>query len=122
LYERKRTLLASGPTPPAPVVPWPVGRSTASVEGHAPAAGSSLAARADRLLLERFAPPTLIINTRGDIAYIHGRTGAYLEIAAGEPRTNLFAMAREGLRLDLPAAVRIATAEDREVLHKGIRV
>jgi two-component system CheB/CheR fusion protein len=82
----------------------------------------SLKRTMETVLLDRFAPPTLVVTDQGDIAYIHGRTGAYLEPAAGEPRHNVFAMAREGLRTSLQAAVRAATTADHEVTQHGIPV
>ena len=65
---------------------------------------------AQRILLEHFAPPAVIINEKGDIVYISGRTGKYLEPAAGKTNTNIFAMAREGLRIELAGAIRSAIA------------
>jgi two-component system, chemotaxis family, CheB/CheR fusion protein len=51
---------------------------------------------ADQLLLQNFAPPSVLINLEGDILYITGRTGQYLEPAAGKANMNIYAMAREG--------------------------
>ena len=53
--------------------------------------------------MNRFAPASVVVNDRGDILYIHGRTGDYLEPATGQPRLNILDMAREGLRIDLAA-------------------
>ena len=75
-----------------------------------------------RLLLNRFAPACVIVNERGDIRYIHGRTGDYLEPATGQPRLNILDMAREGLRMDLAAALRRAAGQDAPVVHEGVRV
>jgi two-component system, chemotaxis family, CheB/CheR fusion protein len=61
---------------------------------------------ADQLLLQRFAPASVLINGEGDILYITGRTGKYLEPAAGKANMNIYAMAREGLRNELPGAIR----------------
>jgi two-component system CheB/CheR fusion protein len=44
-----------------------------------------VAASMSRLLLAKFAPPCVVVNRRGDIEYIHGRTGSYLEPATGRP-------------------------------------
>ena len=60
--------------------------------------------------------------TRGDISFIHGRTGNYLEPASGQPRHNLLEMAREGLRLALAAALRRAAGQKSEVVSEGVRV
>jgi two-component system CheB/CheR fusion protein len=62
----------------------------------------------DQLLLQRFTPASVLVNDRGDIIYITGRTGKYLEPVAGEAFWNINAMAREGLREVLPQAFRKA--------------
>jgi two-component system CheB/CheR fusion protein len=56
---------------------------------------------ADKLILQCYSPPTVLVNIKGDILYITGRTGKYLEPAAGKVNWNIFAMAREGLNYDL---------------------
>jgi two-component system CheB/CheR fusion protein len=56
------------------------------------------------LVLQRYAPPAVLVNEKGDILYVSGKTGKYLEPAAGKANWNLFAMAREGLRYDINRA------------------
>jgi two-component system CheB/CheR fusion protein len=63
---------------------------------------------ADQLLLQRFTPASVLINPDGDILYITGRTGKYLEPSAGKANMNIYAMAREGLQNELPGAIRKA--------------
>lgn len=65
---------------------------------------ANLQSVADQLLLQRFSPPAVLVNNKGDILYISGRTGKYLEPAAGKANWNIFAMAREGLRFELDNA------------------
>ena len=55
----------------------------------------------DQLLLQKYSPAAVLVNDKGDILYISGRTGKYLEPAAGKANWNIFAMAREGLRYEL---------------------
>jgi two-component system, chemotaxis family, CheB/CheR fusion protein len=74
------------------------------------------------LLLARFAPASVVINERGDIVYIHGRTGAYLEPGSGQPRMNILEMAREGLKIGLASAMREAMAQDSEAIREHVRV
>ena len=62
----------------------------------------------DQLLLQQFSPASVLVTNQGDILYITGSTGKYLEPAAGKANMNLFAMAREGLRNELPATFRKA--------------
>jgi two-component system CheB/CheR fusion protein len=65
-------------------------------------------------LLKRMAPIAALVNAKGDIAYLHGRTGLYLEPAAGEAgMQNIITMARDGLRLGLGAALRTAVASQQ---------
>lgn len=72
----------------------------------------------DQLLLQQFSPASVLVTDQGDILYITGSTGKYLEPAAGKANMNLFAMAREGLRNELPNAFRKALQNyDKVVLH-----
>jgi len=52
---------------------------------------------ANKLILRCYSPSTVLVNVKGDILYITGRTGKYLEPAAGKVNWNVFAMVREGL-------------------------
>ncbi len=77
---------------------------------------------AERAMLEQYAPVSALVDQRGEILYLHGRTGLYLEPAPGEPGTNILKMAREGLRRDLTAALHKAVATGDLVRHPGLRV
>ncbi|PPD32930.1 MAG: chemotaxis protein CheB [Methylomonas sp.] len=63
---------------------------------------------ADQLLLQHYAPAAVLVNADGDILYISGRTGKYLEPAAGKANWNIHAMAREGLQFELISALKKA--------------
>jgi two-component system CheB/CheR fusion protein len=76
----------------------------------------------EQLLLQQFAPPAVLTNNQGDILYISGHTGKYLELAAGKVNWNLFAMAREGLRYELNNAFHKALHEKTTVTLKNIVV
>ena len=71
----------------------------------------SLQAAADRVLLQVYAPAAVVVNSEGDIVYISGRTGKYLEPAAGKANWNFHAMVREGLRAPLVAALKLAATQ-----------
>ena len=74
------------------------------------------------LLVARYAPAAVIVNERGEVVYIHGHTGAYLEPPPGRPTHHLIEMAREGLQHNLAMALRQATGVEDEVVHHNIRV
>jgi two-component system CheB/CheR fusion protein len=77
---------------------------------------------AEGFLIKSYAPPSVLINEKGDIQYVHGRTGKYLEPAQGEAKLNILDMAREGLRGELSRAIRKAIASKQDVTCKGLRV
>ena len=77
---------------------------------------------ADHLLLQTYAPAAVLVNDQGDILYISGRTGNYLEPAAGKANWNIFAMAREGLRYELTTAFRKALRQREPVISRNIKV
>jgi two-component system CheB/CheR fusion protein len=104
LYRRLGSALRAEPVPfPAAFVP-PV--PDAPLKALQPAA--NLQSLADQVLLQCYSPAAVLINHKGDILYISGRTGKYLEPAAGKTNWNIFAMAREGLRDELTGALQKA--------------
>jgi two-component system, chemotaxis family, CheB/CheR fusion protein len=77
---------------------------------------------ADQVLLQRFAPASVLVNENGDIIYITGRTGKYLEPAAGKANMNIYTMAREGLRNELLLALRKAMNTFSPVIIHNLNV
>ncbi|MBT3422387.1 MAG: PAS domain-containing protein [Bacteroidetes bacterium] len=76
----------------------------------------------DQILLQQFAPASVLVNDKGDIVYITGRTGKYLEPVAGKANWNIYAMAREGLRDVLPGTFRKAMQNFSKVKISNIKV
>ena len=62
------------------------------------------------------------MNAQGDILYISGRTGKYLEPAAGKANWNVIAMAHEGLRYDLSSALHRVHHRKGAVTVRAIKV
>ena len=81
----------------------------------------SLQTAADRVLLQVYAPAAVVVNNAGDIVYISGRTGKYLEPAAGKANWNFHAMVNEGLRAPLAAALKLATTQPEAVQLPHLR-
>lgn len=77
---------------------------------------------ADQLLLQKFAPAAVLVTGTGDLVYISGRTGKYLEPAAGKVNWNVLAMAREGLRHELAIALPKALRGGEAVHCRNLRV
>ncbi len=87
-----------------------------------PGAQDHLRFLTERTLLEHQALAGALVNDRGDILYLHGRTGRYLELAAGEVEVNILKMAREGLRRPLTVALRRAASKQERVHEAGVPV
>jgi two-component system CheB/CheR fusion protein len=75
-----------------------------------------------QLLLQHFSAAAALTNDEGDIIFISGRTGKYLEPAAGKANLNIFAMAREGLRYELNVLFNSAVRQKKELTRKGLTV
>jgi two-component system CheB/CheR fusion protein len=77
---------------------------------------------ADQLLLQHFSPPGVLVNDKGDIVYISGRTGKYLEPSVGKANMNIFAMLRDGLQNEFSGAFRQALVKKETVHLYNIKV
>ena len=77
----------------------------------------------EQALLRQVAPTGALVKGQGDILYLHGRTGMYLEPAPGKAGiSNILEMAREGLRRDLTTALHRAVGTKTTVRSPGLRV
>ncbi|MGB1951110.1 MAG: PAS domain-containing protein [Marinobacter sp.] len=83
---------------------------------------TNLQSAADHVLLQVYSPAAVVLNADADIVYISGRTGKYLEPAAGKANWNIHAMAREGLRGPLYTALKQAAEKPEPVELKGVLV
>lgn len=86
------------------------------------AAADNLQSLADQLLLQQFSPAAVLVNAAGDLIYISGRTGKYLEPAAGKVNWNIHAMAREGLRHELALALPKALRSGERVVYRNLQI
>jgi two-component system CheB/CheR fusion protein len=93
---------------------------TPSLSSSASGAIPNLQTLADQVLLQAFSPAAVLVNASGDIVYISGRTGQYLEPAAGKANWNLHVMLRPGLRTPIAMALRQALQERLSVVLNGL--
>jgi two-component system, chemotaxis family, CheB/CheR fusion protein len=77
---------------------------------------------AERLLMERYAPPCVVVNEKFEAVHTSTRTGRYLELPVGEPTIDILRMAREELRPALRAAIYKSFTEQRQVAFRGVKV
>jgi len=77
---------------------------------------------ADQVLLQEFSPPAVLVNAGGDILYISGRTGRFLEPAAGKANWNIHVMLRPEIRAQILGAMRQALVERKPVELRGLQL
>jgi len=77
---------------------------------------------ADQILLQKFSPASVLVNGDGDILYITGRTGKYLEPSSGKANWNIHAMAREGLNHELPGVFRKALQNYNPTVLRNLKI
>ena len=97
----------------APVIPFETRSATMN---------SNLQMQVEQQLLKNHSPASVLISKEGDILYIHGRTGAFLEPAAGKANWNIHAMAREPLRYELDDLLRRAAQGDGQQVQRAVLI
>jgi two-component system CheB/CheR fusion protein len=128
IYQRKQgTRTVRSAVPEIPTLGSMRGR-----EGAGGAGGAVGAARrtervplcdvVQKLLLEQYAPASLLLTEHGEILYLFGRAGQYLEPADGEAGLNVYRMACEGLRSELTMALHQAISQRQTICHPSVSV
>jgi two-component system CheB/CheR fusion protein len=82
---------------------------------------TNFAELARRVLLQSYAPASVVTDKNGNILYVHGETGKYLRPAPGQATLNIVDMAREGLQMELRAALNGAD-QDMSTLNKEVSI
>jgi two-component system CheB/CheR fusion protein len=77
---------------------------------------------ADHALMQHYKPVGVLVNEAGDIMYISGSTGKYLEPAVGKANLNIFAMLCDGLGSEFPPAFRSTIANRKSVVLHNLKV
>jgi two-component system, chemotaxis family, CheB/CheR fusion protein len=82
----------------------------------------SLRELTEQALLRHIAAAGVLVDDQGDILYLHGRSGMYLELSTGPADNNILKMARDGLRQALSAALRNASTTQGSVRVRDLLV
>jgi two-component system CheB/CheR fusion protein len=103
-----------------------------AIRESAPGAPANLGKRAtspkspreilERIVLDEYAPASVLINEKLDVLYFQGATRKYLWAPKGEPSFNLLKMAPEGLRDRLPLALRNVLRNGEPLTLKGVEI
>lgn len=120
IYQRDGVTQGSLLALPRRVGELPAGLAVASMRVGPPL--SQVASIAQKLILDRFAPASVLINGRFETLYFCGPTDDFLLRPRGAPSQDLLAMVREGLRSRLRAALREAESSGLTVNVAGARM
>ena len=83
---------------------------------------TTMAENFHKILLETYTPASLLINEKGDILYINGKTSKFLELNPGEVTMNIHQMAKEELRYALSNAIHQARAQKTTISINDIKL
>ena len=127
LVDKKHRVHRKKAATATPAMTFPVDYAAAGPATKKPqveALGSEkfLQTEVSRVIMDRFAPPGVVVDNDMQIVQFRGQTGAYLEPAPGEASLNLLKMAKEGLLYGLRTALHTAS-KTRNAVHKdGLQV
>jgi len=123
LYERKQDLVVAKRGPLSHFLPPMVKIDAAVSRAAGKTVKPTLREVTERALLQQVVQSGALVNDRGDILYLHGRTGMFLEPPPGEAgMNNILKMAREGLQLELTTALHRAVSDKGIVRSPDLRV
>jgi two-component system CheB/CheR fusion protein len=94
----------------------PLGHTAPRLEGR------PVPDEANRLILDKYAPPAVVVDGNLEIVHFRGHTGPYLEAASGEPSLNVLKMARDGLLHPLRTALAAARRRRKAVRREDVLV
>ena len=123
LYWRNESALSVGPVE-FPVIsrPLPSRLSKESKVSQQASPSPNLQTHAEQALLSEFSPAAVLVNEQGDVVYINGSVGKYLEPASGKANWNIHVMARPAIRAQLAAGLRQALQARSTVELRGLRL
>ena len=77
---------------------------------------------ADRVLIARYSPPSLLVDASLNILQFRGETGPYVEHASGPPSMNLHRVVRPQLLVEISPAIQEARDSGAPVWRHGLRL
>ena len=99
-----------------------VNRHATGIDSRPRATSPDARQMAEALVLNRYAPPHVVVTRDGEIVHFSARTGRYLEAPAGQPTRNLISLARYGFRLELRAALEQAARTSQIASRVGLEL
>jgi len=119
IYKRRNSIYSAQPFIEFPVSK-PIGKTYETTMKKSEV--NNITQLAEKIILQSYSPNCVIITENGDIVYVHGKTGKYLELTDGEAKMNIFEMAHEGLKQELPTLIRKVSLSKKPLTAEGIKI
>ncbi len=127
IVDRKQKIYCKNPLEPAAMMPATYALPRPARPGLPPGPELTGGARAvqneaNRILLDRYGPPGVLVNEDLEVLQFRGHTGPYLESPPGDASMSLLKLAREGLLHGLRSALQAARKTRKPARKEGLRV
>ncbi len=119
---RKKTTARGLPATGYPLQPPHPLAAPKRVQPGASPTDNTLQLELSRIILDRYAPPGVVVDADLQIVHVRGQTGAFLEPAPGDASLDLLKMVREGLLYGVRSAVSTARKTKAPVRKDGLQV
>ncbi len=90
--------------------------------GVSPVQPATFSAVLEKMIREEYAPPCVVVNERGEVLYVSGRTSRYLQSREGVPTNNIIDQADSVLRFELRTALAATVKTRRPTVRRNLRV
>lgn len=122
IFQRKSSLLKTPVCPPNFERSQNISMHPVSPQGGLPPKEHTATRTIERVLLEEYAPASVVVNEHGEALFFTGHTGRFLEHQAGAPTTKILDLARGELRLELRTALQQAVSSRQEIVRRNLPI
>ncbi|XHX81293.1 MAG: CheR family methyltransferase [Stenomitos frigidus ULC029] len=127
LVEKKQRLYAKEMTATRPTfssVPstYPIAQVRDRPVTSAPTEAFDLQKKVDQLIANHYAPVGAVLDNQMQVLQLRGNIDRYLKLVSGVVNLNIFNLVREGLLVELRAAVYQAQRQEMPVIQNGLRL
>ncbi|MBN1215083.1 MAG: PAS domain-containing protein [Candidatus Lokiarchaeota archaeon] len=76
----------------------------------------------EEFLIKTYTPPSILVNEKGDILYIHGKVNSYLDLPEGEAKMNIFEMSKDNLKIHLASGIRKINKSNKPIIYENLSI
>ncbi|MDR4504246.1 MAG: PAS domain-containing protein [Candidatus Scalindua sp.] len=123
IYKRKGAFIESpGRFPAISIEKIGTGIDLEQQDGNRMLIGTNIYQQAEREVINAYAPPFVVINTKHDVLYVNGQVYKYLLTPVGVPSFNIIKMAHDDLRYKLITLLHKIARKRETVTACGLKI